>query len=572
MKIQKDRTPRFPHSSFVLGITLAISLSLVAISANASSQSSPARETISLSSASDSAVSIASHAAGIEAASRAGVEQLHHFQYDDASAIFRKMLNERTAEPYRTRAYWGLLMSLNYPLWHEQKTEEARVILRQYESERFVPLKGRDNDLMQAVKHLYDPSEENKARRDNAYVQAMEKIYRDDPRNDDTASFFALALLAQSSTLEDKARLKGRAEARKILEHTYDRNPDHPGTLHYLIHAFDGGVASTHYGLGAARRYAKFGQSAHALHMPSHIFMPLGLWPEIIAGETKAWDFGKARAVRLQKEQSLPHPSYDIHAIHSLQWLHYAHLQIGDTSSAESLLNEMVTLHQADPSAMATWYLARMYATHLVEASPTDKDHKTAEQRAHQLAMLNMDNIELSSVASRLYALGARAAHQHDHSAPSTGQIDRAVRLHYLKAIIAQVESAIHATKVKLAEVNRPQVSYFNGADKNSIASAEVMLLQLKALSDALVGNKANAEAKLVAAADAEKALPPSYGPPVPVKPASELLGEFFISTDVTKSRSAFEDALRRNANRLIARQGANGSLNRLSIEAESAM
>jgi len=71
---------------------------------------------------------------------------------------------------------------------------------------------------------------------------------------------------------------------------------------------------------------------------------------------------------------------------------------------------------------------------------------------------------------------------------------------------------------------------------------------------------------KFIAAAEAEKALPPSYGPPVPVKPASELLGEYYLATDTTKSRTAFEAALRRNANRLIASEGAKGLLGRSKL------
>lgn len=554
-----------PASGLALMLALGLTSSLMALSAQASHQG----ETILPNSASSSSHVISLRSAALEASSLAAVEQLHHFQYDDANVIYRKIIDERAAEPYRTRAYWGLLMALNHPLWHEQKTEEARRILRQYESEAIVPQAGRDNDLMQAVKHLYDPNQENKKLRDNAYLHAMANIYRADPQNDDTASFYALALLAQSATLDGDARLTGRAEARVVLERVYDRNPDHPGTLHYLIHAFDGGMASEHYGLGAAMRYSKFGASAHALHMPSHIFMPRGMWAEIITGETKAWEHGKARAVRIQKEQSLPHPSYDIHAIHSLQWLHYAHLQTGNMPNAETALNEMVELHRADPNPMATWYLARTYATHLVEALHASTSIKTTEKFARQLAALDMGNIELSAAASRLYALGSRVAHQRSLSNASKGQMERAIRLRYLRQILVQLEADIHATKTKLAEVDRPQVSYFTGADKNSLASAEIMLLQLKGLSETLAGNKGSADVKLVAAAEAEQRLPPSYGPPVPVKPASELLGEYYLPTDATKSRAAFEAALRRNANRLIATQGANGTLDRFRIVIE---
>src|SRR5260370_24600696 len=58
----------------------------------------------------------------------------------------------------------------------------------------------------------------------------------------------------------------------------FARYPNHPGLAHYLIHACDTPQLAP-LGSNAARRYAAIApSSAHALHMPSHIFARLGMW------------------------------------------------------------------------------------------------------------------------------------------------------------------------------------------------------------------------------------------------------------------------------------------------------
>src|SRR5437660_11849279 len=66
--------------------------------------------------------------------------------------------------------------------------------------------------------------------------------------------------------------------------------PEHPGLAHYIIHANDSPQLAS-LGLDAARRYAQIAPSApHAQHMPSHIFIRLGLWAESIAPNQRPLD------------------------------------------------------------------------------------------------------------------------------------------------------------------------------------------------------------------------------------------------------------------------------------------
>ena len=74
------------------------------------------------------------------------------------------------------------------------------------------------------------------------------------------------------------ASLPLRQKAGAIAERVFTRNPKHPGAAHYILHAYDHAHARARKALPAARAYAKIAPAAsHALHMPAHAFLQLGL-------------------------------------------------------------------------------------------------------------------------------------------------------------------------------------------------------------------------------------------------------------------------------------------------------
>src|SRR5258707_12616594 len=88
-------------------------------------------------------------------------------------------------------------------------------------------------------------------------------------------------------------------------------------------------------GLEAARTYAKLPPaSSHARHMPSHVFLPLGMWDEAAASDEAA--FGTS--VEIAKRKGLSASQYDFH---SLSWLHYEYLQQGRFAKARTAMQEV---------------------------------------------------------------------------------------------------------------------------------------------------------------------------------------------------------------------------------------
>src|SRR5262249_21374942 len=80
----------------------------------------------------------------------------------------------------------------------------------------------------------------------------------------------------------------------------YAHHPDHPGVLHYLIHAYDDPVHAEK-GLPAARAYAQAAAAVpHALHMPSHIFTRLGYWDESARTNLRGWEVSEADVKRVR--------------------------------------------------------------------------------------------------------------------------------------------------------------------------------------------------------------------------------------------------------------------------------
>ncbi|WP_175890910.1 tetratricopeptide repeat protein [Burkholderia cepacia] len=142
--------------------------------------------------------------------------------------------------------------------------------------------------------------------------------------NDSEASVLYALILSANSDPADKKYVR-QLKAVSILEPIFQKQPNHPGTAHFLIHSYDYPFLAKR-GLDVARLYAKIAPSApHALHMPSHIFSRLGLWKESIASNRAA--YAAAREGTLQ-------------AFHFSDFMVYAYLQLGDVNAARQIMDQ----------------------------------------------------------------------------------------------------------------------------------------------------------------------------------------------------------------------------------------
>src|SRR4030095_9722655 len=231
-------------------------------------------------------------------------------------------------EPEFMMGYWGEAMTYNHPLWSEQDTPAGKIVIAKIKDT--AQLTPRERAYLDAVKLLYSAGDKNA--RDVAYSAAMEKIYREYPDDLDAAAFYSLSLLGLVQPGDKGYRLQARAGA--IALEVYQKNPNHSGAAHSISHAFHDPEHAI-LALPAARRYAEIAPEAHhARHMPSHIFLQLGMWPEAAASNESAWEASDA----WMKRKNL---SLNVRDYHSLHWLLYCYLQQGRYTKAEELLTLM---------------------------------------------------------------------------------------------------------------------------------------------------------------------------------------------------------------------------------------
>src|SRR5205823_11823957 len=190
----------------------------------------------------------------------------------------------------------------------------------------------RDIAYLTGVAALYkDAGATSKSARDQAYAEAMAAAYKSHP-DDETKLFYGLAVLG--TVKEGTKGFERQGLAARLFEEVYEKNPQHPGVLHYLIHVYDD-PAHAADGLKAARAYASIAPAVpHAQHMPSHIFTRLGYWQDSIQTNLGSVAAAWADAGGAQPDVAPP----DV--LHPMDYLTYAYLQGAQDQQAARVRDE----------------------------------------------------------------------------------------------------------------------------------------------------------------------------------------------------------------------------------------
>ena len=442
-----------------------------------------------------------------------GVKANYNFEFDLAGEAFR---DAQKADPDFALAYWGEALSYNHPLWAQQDLAAARRVL-----ERLAPTAaaraakapaGRDRELMESIEILFGAGD--KLVRDIAYADALKKIHLKYPKDDEVACLYALALLGTGRPGVPNTRNAMQAAA--ISQEIFQRNPQHPGAAHYIIHSFDDPDHAI-LSLTAARAYSKIAPSAaHALHMPSHIFVQLGLWDDVIASNTVAY---KA-AVDLAVAKKLPRGREDFH---TLSWLQYGYLQEGKFAEAEKCVDQAKAVADTDAAPNVRDGYASMKARQVVETAKWEKLGLPTGPVKDGGAP------GYDGSAAYVLAAGLSAAKLGD-TATATVAVDK------LKAMRTQAESGSNAYRAKPFAIMEKEVAAALAVAQKDTAGAEKLLKEATTI---------------------ELTLDAPSGPADPIKPSFELYGELLVDLGRLQEAAAqFQQSLDRMPNRRASVQG----------------
>jgi tetratricopeptide (TPR) repeat protein len=472
-----------------------------------------------------------------------GVAALHSFWYDEAADEFRAA---QKAAPGFALAYWGEAMTFNHPVWGEEDLDGARGALARLAATREERLAKapdeRERAWLDAAETLYGAGE--KAERDRAYAEAMRRLHERWPDDLEAGAFYALSLIGPTLVTDGatfgEPREQTLMRAAALLEELFVRNPEHPGVVHYLIHAYDDPVHAP-LGLRAARAYARVAPAAHhALHMPSHIFVQLGRWADVTASNEASW----AASVAWVKRRGLPVDKEDFH---SLSWLAYSYLQQGRYAKARETLDLARAEAKRAPSPRLASIVGGMEARYVVETGAWSE--------------ARLPKVEPGPAAVGDAGKGG-AAHCGGKPDPGSGPTIFAAAL----AAAERGDAKAAADAVALLRAVPAEGRYGYGPDILGI-----LVQEIDGVAQIRTGHADEGLKLLGQAAAAEEAMTPPSGPPDLLAPAMELYGrELLAAGRPEEAARQFERSLRRMPNRTASLLGAARAAERLGRHDEA--
>jgi len=443
---------------------------------------------------------------------------LHSFEYTEAEKVYARIMDK---DPHCIMAYWGGAMCNFHPLWEpptEADLKKGAEVIKLGRSLGADPA-SREARYLETIAVIYDGwNETDHKTRMAKFEAASEKLAADFPDDNEAAIFHALAIRAAADP-KDKTFVKQK-RAGDILNAVLAKDPKHPGVAHYIIHVYDYPQLAEQ-GLKSAREYASLAPaSAHAQHMPSHIFTRLGLWDESVQSNSASVDAAKCYAGNIGMK------GHWDEELHGLDYLMYAYLQKGDEENAKKEFEYFKTINEVFPSNFKDAFsFSAVPARYAVER----RDWKAAAALELVPATFTWDKYHWER-SNTDFARLLGAVHEQD--------LDKARKsLEQLKHAYEQLTAAKEVYKSNLVQI---QVKAGEGWIR---------------LAD---GQKAEAITLMTTAADMEDATEKHPVSPGPIIPARELLGDMYMQTgDAKHALEAYEAALQRQPKRFNGLSGA---------------
>ncbi len=456
-----------------------------------------------------------------------GLLLLHSFEYEDAQEAFKAAI---AADSTEVMAYWGVTMTHYKALWGLQDVPAGREIMNLLgasKEERISKTEeGIERDFWKGVEILFGEGELTE--RNQAYADHMETLYKRYEGDQEVAAFYSLALMWSVPVGRDIDIFERSANvAAGILK----ENPNHPGALHYTIHAYDDPEFASQ-AIFAANKYAKVAPDAvHALHMPSHIYLARGMWDEMVSSNEVSYE----ASVNRMERKGLGDAA---RGYHSYYWLHYGYLQQGQFDKATALMKDMLIYTPSADSRGANSYLVGMQNSQLIE---TGVWGLTEEPLQVDYEKLSLDSKARENFFQSLMAFQAKE-----------GKTIQA-QITMLNDEIASSEVLVRTAGIAMCSAGPTRYA----PDKNSIYRARTISNQMSGLLALVEGDEAKAETHFKIAIDFENQSVYSFGPPDIPFPSFEQYGEWLLIRErYEEALAQFENSLSRAPLRAKALKG----------------
>jgi tetratricopeptide (TPR) repeat protein len=449
-----------------------------------------------------------------------GVALLHSFFYEEARRVFTSVAER---DPKCAMAQWGIAMTWWHPIWTPPNPNEMRA--GKGAIEKAMSMKAgteRERGFITALNAYYSTPDGSTAAavgqschgpvgpRDRviAYEKAMRQLRDKYPDDFEVQTFYAFAVLSVGYAMPNDTTLSKQLEAAGMLEKLWKQEANHPGVVHYLIHAYDYPQFAQR-GLTAAQMYDDIAPWVpHALHMPSLIFTRLGMWDESIAANQASAEASRAYAAMRHRDAT------EAEELHALDYMAYSYLQEAQDAEAKKIVDLAAKVRKTNPEL-------EFSAAYALAAIPT----RYAFERNDWAAAANLPIPNVPHWSSFPF-MEALIEYGHALGRAHTGDLDGA------RKAIARMQQLRDATK-------EAKFDYFKSHLDLQMQAASAWLAVAE-------GKKNEAIEMLRRAADSEDRLgkhPVSPGAFVPVR---EQLGDLLLEMgQPTEAQREFEAALK---------------------------
>lgn len=429
---------------------------------------------------------------------------LHSFWFAEADAAFREIVE---ADPSCGMAHWGRAMTAwGNPMARGAPTSQQVAVARTAlaEARRLDgTMTEKEKGWLRAAEALFDEEAgEHHLERMAAHEDVLRGLLQAYPDDPEIIFFYGRIVVANAPP--DDLTFQRQLHAAEVMEPLIADHADHPGLIHYLIHAFDAPPIAAQ-GLEAALRYAEIAPAApHALHMPSHIFTRLGYWDESIATNARS-------------AQAEPDPDA---AVHPMDYMVYAHLQLGQDRAAGEIVTRARQIDDIFYVGVIGYNFAAMHARYALE--------RDRWREAMELPIPPESPAFVEAVPRFGRALGAAR----------TGDVSRAEdELEVLMALQNRLREEGDSYWATVVEAQRLAASAWAALGR---------------------GDQAGALRLAVEAADLEATVQKHPVTPGPLLPARELLGDLFLELERPRDAlSAYKATLAQEPRRARALHGA---------------
>ena len=414
---------------------------------------------------------------------------LHHMTYPQARTAFEQVAS---TDPDCAMAHWGVAMTLFQPLWPTRPgpAELQRGWDEVQKAKALNPPTQRERLFVAAAEAFFlEPAGTDYWLRIRRWEQAQEALHAAIPDDPEAAMFYALAHLATAPANAVSRTHADRAAG--ILMREYARNPDHPGAMHYLVHANDM-PGRERESLDVTRKYDAIApRNPHALHMPTHIYTRLGDWDGVVRGNL------------LAAEAALEYPAGEHGEFvwdefpHAIEYLVYAYLQKGADEEAAAQLQRLRGTERLQPSFKTAFHLASTQARYALERRAWSE---AAQIVPRQPTVVDWDRFPWPEAIAQ-FAHGLGAAH--------LGEMAKA------KAAGTRLEALEAATRK-------------SGEDLFA-RNIRVLHLELAAWIAHAEGQRESSVALMRQAAELEASTPKHAVTPGPTVPAYESMGDLLM-------------------------------------------